>query len=222
MPTPRIFTPRLDILPDTQRRLWEELRATPEGFVLYGGIALALRLGHRQSVDFDFFADRPIDPQQLLRDVPYLAGATVTRVAPNTLNAVVDRGGPVRLSFFGVPALARIREPELAADSGVLVASLPDLAGTKVAVVQQRAEAKDYIDIDALLTLGGLSLPEALAAGAAVYGRQFNPQVTLKALCWFGEPELAALPEDLKDRLRAAVRRVELDDLPAVDDEAAP
>jgi hypothetical protein len=53
------FSPRLDVLPATQRRLWPELRGVPPQFVLYGGTALALRLGHRHSVDFDFFSSIP-------------------------------------------------------------------------------------------------------------------------------------------------------------------
>jgi hypothetical protein len=39
------FRPRLDILPPAQRRLWDELAAVPAEFVLYGGTAIALRLG---------------------------------------------------------------------------------------------------------------------------------------------------------------------------------
>ena len=54
------FEPRLDILPAAQRKLWPELKPVQQqGFVLYGGTAIALRLGHRQSVDFDFFSSRP-------------------------------------------------------------------------------------------------------------------------------------------------------------------
>ena len=49
------FIPRLDILPEPQRRLWDELATVPAEFVLYGGTAIALHLGHRQSEDFDFF-----------------------------------------------------------------------------------------------------------------------------------------------------------------------
>jgi hypothetical protein len=49
------FAPRLDIVPPPQRRLWDELAAVPAAFVLYGGTAVALQLGHRTSVDFDFF-----------------------------------------------------------------------------------------------------------------------------------------------------------------------
>jgi hypothetical protein len=50
---PPILEPKLAILPPEQRRLWPELRDIPRGFVLYGGTAIALHLGHRQSVDFD-------------------------------------------------------------------------------------------------------------------------------------------------------------------------
>ena len=53
------LAPRLDILPPPLRTLWPELAAVPGRFVLYGGTGLALRLGHRQSLDFDFFEDEP-------------------------------------------------------------------------------------------------------------------------------------------------------------------
>jgi hypothetical protein len=86
------------------------------------------------------------------------------------------------------------------------VASLGDLAGTKLAVIQKRAEAKDYIDVDALLT-AGIDLLAALAAGRIVYGRAFNPVVALKALSYFDD--VATLPAAVKARLRAAVAAVD-------------
>jgi hypothetical protein len=49
------FKPCLDILPKPQRTLWAELADVPEEFTLYGGTAVALHLGHRVSVDFDFY-----------------------------------------------------------------------------------------------------------------------------------------------------------------------
>jgi hypothetical protein len=53
------FDPRLDILPAAQREIWDQLRPAPLlSFVLYGGAAVALHLGHRRSVDFDFFAQK--------------------------------------------------------------------------------------------------------------------------------------------------------------------
>ena len=47
-----MFAPDLSVLPGPQRQLWAELGSTPKAFVLYGGTALALRLGHRQDPDF--------------------------------------------------------------------------------------------------------------------------------------------------------------------------
>ena len=211
------FAPRLDILPSAQRRLWGELSAVPPEFVLYGGTALALHLGHRQSVDFDFFGDKPLDPERLVPALPFLQSAVVTQREPNTVSCTIDRGGLIKLSFFGVPGLPRLAPPLIALDNGLRVASLLDLAGTKVSVVQMRAEAKDYIDIDALLTDGRIDLPTALAAGRAIYGTRFNPQSTLKALSYFDDGNLRRLPRPVKDRLAKAAREVDLDRLAVVD-----
>jgi len=208
------FSPRLGILPPPQRRLWDELAEVPSEFVLYGGTALALHLGHRQSVDFDFFSDSPLDERQLVPAIPFLEAATVTQRAPNTLSCIVDRGGVVKVAFFGLPWLTHLAPPLVAPDNGLQVASLLDIAA-KASVVQQRAEAKDYLDIAALLT-SGVDLPTVLAAGRAVHGAQFNPQSTLKALSYFEDGNLRRLPEPVKDRLRQAVRDVDLDRLPAL------
>jgi Nucleotidyl transferase AbiEii toxin, Type IV TA system len=211
------FAPRLDILPPPQRRLWDELSAVPEEFVLYGGTAIALHLGHRKSVDFDFFGDKKFDESQLVPAVSFLTDAVVTRRAPNTFSCTVDRGGVVRLSFFGLPGLARLVPPLIAVGNGLRVASLLDLAAAKARVVQVRAEAKDYIDIDALLTDGRIDLPTALAAAAAIYGSAFNPQNTLKALSYFEDGTVRHLPRPLRDRLAKAVREVDLDRLPVIE-----
>ena len=210
------FTPRLDILPPSQRRLWDELSAVPEEFVLYGGTAIALHLGHRESVDFDFFGNKPLDPTRLFPALPFLAGAIVMQREPNTFSCTIDRGGVVKLSFFGLPGIPRLSPPLIAADNGLQVASLLDLAGMKASVVQMRAEAKDYIDIDALLTDGRIDLPMALAAARAIYGAEFNPQSTLKALTYFDDGNLRQLPDSVKDRLAKAVREVDLDCLPVI------
>jgi hypothetical protein len=86
----------------------------------------------------------------------------------------------------------------------------------KASVVQMRAEAKDYIDIDAILTDGRIDLPMALAAAKAIYGKAFNPQVTLKSLTYFEDGTVKKLPAAIRDRLVKAVRAVDLDKLPTI------
>ena len=206
--------PRLDALPPPQRRLWPELRATPSGFVLYGGTAIALRLAHRESEDFDFFSSEPLDGDALMAGIPYLKDATVVQRARNTLTCVVDRGGPVQVSFFGGLSLKRVESPQMADGAGILVASLEDLGGTKAQVVQSRALAKDYIDIDALMRLGGVSLTSMLGAAAAIHEEHYNAMLTLKALAYFGDGDLADLPAVVRKRLSLAAAKVDSGSIP--------
>jgi hypothetical protein len=135
----------------------------------------------------------------------------------NTLTAIVERGDPVKVSFFGVPKLPRLAPPHVAKENNLKVAALLDLAGTKASVIQVRAEAKDYLDLDAVLTLGRINLPTALSAAQILYGDTFNPEVTLKALSFFDDGNLKHLPDSLKQRLVDAVRHVDLDRLPVLD-----
>ena len=95
------------------------------GFVLYGGTAIALRLGHRQSVDFDFFTERPFDHDQLVLRLPALGDALVLQSLPDTFTLSLDAPGkglaPVRVSFSRV-GTGRIHDPEWTTDGNLLVA----------------------------------------------------------------------------------------------------
>jgi hypothetical protein len=209
------FAPKLEILPPAQRRLWEELKHTPKDFVLYGGTALALRLAHRTSEDFDFFSNHSFAPDSLRKAIPYLHQAEMSQFEANTLTAIVDRSGPVKLSFFGGLALNRIQDPDVTLDSGIQVASLLDIAATKLATIQQRAQARDYQDIAAIM-IAKITLSDALAAAAAVYGKQFNGALSLKALTYFADGDLPQLSSDTREQLRTLAAQVNLKQIPVL------
>ncbi|MGA7489483.1 MAG: nucleotidyl transferase AbiEii/AbiGii toxin family protein [Xanthobacteraceae bacterium] len=210
------FSPRLDILPAPQQRLWPELVQTPDEFTLYGGTAIALHLGHRQSLDFDFFARTSFEPRSLMQRLPYLREAVVRQSAANNLTVTVDRGGPVQLSFFGALQIGQAAPEELAEGPRIKVAALIDLAGMKAAVVTQRAEARDYLDIHALLSKANISLSEMLAAGAIIYGTEFNPLLSLKAISYHDDLALGDLPEDVRHDLIKAVQATDPGKLPVL------
>src|SRR5664279_15507 len=210
-----MFVPNLGILPRAQKSLWAELDGAPTAFVLYRGKALALRFGHRQSEDFDFFSDESFQSSALLDGIPYLKNAEVIQLQENTLTAIVDREGPVKVSFFGAVGLNRVQDPDVVEENGILVASTIDLVATKLKTVQQRALVKDYIDIASALDTG-LSLPEALAAAGAVFGKGFNRELSLKALTYFEDGDLPTLRHDVRDKLREAAASVDLRKLPVV------
>jgi hypothetical protein len=202
-PLLRRFDPRLDRLPDAQRSLWPRLAELPADAVLYGGTAIAVRLAHRVSIDFDLFLPRHFDPQEFRRGSPLLSGGEVVQVAPDTLTVRVDG---VRVSLFGVE-LGALEWPDIAIDNGLPVASLRDLAATKLNALLGRAESRDYVDIVALLD-AGVDLPPPSGA-EALYGASFSAMLGLKALTSFEDGDLTTLPDPLKVRLRDAVRAVD-------------
>jgi nucleotidyltransferase AbiEii toxin of type IV toxin-antitoxin system len=210
------FSPRLEILTAAQRKLWPELAETPAEFTLYGGTAIALRLAHRQSADFDFFALESFEPGTLLQKIPYLKGASLRQAAPNTLSVNVDREGTVQLSYFGGLGIGQVALAENVEGPGFKVASLIDLAGTKVVILPQRVELRDYLDIHALLTKAEIPLAEMLAAAHIVYGDQFNPLLTLKALAYHEYFTLAELPKSVRNDLADAATATDFQKLPTL------
>ncbi len=174
------FAPRLDALLAAQRALWPELSAVPRRYVLYGGTALALRLAHRTSVDFDFFAHDPLEHRELEATLAFVKQGETVQEGPNERTVLAERAGAtVKVSFFGAIGIGRAGEPETTSDGVVHVASLVDLAGTKLKTLLQRIESKDYRDIAALLD-GGVALVDILGAARALFGTSFNPLVAQK------------------------------------------
>jgi Nucleotidyl transferase AbiEii toxin, Type IV TA system len=213
------FKPRMEILPPAQQRLWPELRPAAQlGFALYGGTAIALQLGHRESVDFDFFSDKPLDRDAIHAAFPFIALSTVLQDQQNTFTVNVPYGNSerehVKVSFFGTIGFGRVGEPQITEDAALQVASLDDLMATKVKVILQRAEAKDYRDIAAMVG-AGVSLPKGLSAARALYGINFQPSESLKAMVYFEDGDLRTLTKGEKTCLVNAVSEVR--DLPQVD-----
>src|SRR5215471_9108624 len=212
---PQTFSPKLGILPESQRRLWPNLDAVPSDFVLYGGTALALQLGHRVSEDFDFFSSASFDPDRLRSQLPFFREldpadptAWIQRKR-DTLEAFVDRGGPVKLAFFGgLNTLGRIEDPRRAAGSRVRVASLVDLAGMKMRVIQVRGSWKDYVDIHTLAS-HGVDVVTSLAAAKAI-DRNFDPVTSIRALQFYGDGTLHRVPAAIQRGLTRSAQAVDL------------
>jgi hypothetical protein len=215
------FRPCLEILPPAQQRLWPELKAaTALGFVLYGGTAIALRLGHRPSVDFDFFSEKALDRDMIYTALPFMAQSIIVQDERNALSVLVaddhlenSEHSHVKISFFGMFNVGRVGEPDMTEDGILQVASFDDLMATKVKVILQRAEAKDYRDI-AEMVKAGVSLARGLAAAREIFGTHFQPSESLKAMVYFNDGDLSTLTKDEKNTLIKAVSAVR--ELPVV------
>jgi hypothetical protein len=136
-----------EVLSEAQERVLPRLGAfaTSRGFYLGGGTAVAVYMGHRRSVDFDWFTDGKLEDPLVLAEVARAEGLNLqgVQVAPGTLHAVLEG---VRVSFFEYP-YPRIGEAVAWADYAIDLASLDDLACMKLAAVAQRGSRKDFVDL---------------------------------------------------------------------------
>ncbi len=216
---PRCFKAHIEVLPAAQREIWPSLRALPQlSFVLYGGTAVALYFGHRESLDFDFFRAEALDKSGLRKALPLLSNATIIHDGIDTLAASVAMpAGPVKLSFFGGIGFGRVGDPMQTADGALLVASIDDLMATKLKATLDRAEARDYRDLATMLRHGA-SLERGLAAFKAMF--KGEPATVLRALGWFKDGDVASLDEQDRKILLAA--RDRLGDLPPIAIAAVP
>jgi hypothetical protein len=140
------------VLGPSQRRLLKKLApfAAARGFHLGGGTALAIHLGHRRSVDFDWFTpDHVADPSALAADLA--AEGFVAK------DAAIERG-TLRAAVNGVhTSFIEYRYPALAPYVSwpayrCTLASLEDIACMKLSAVAQRGSKRDFFDVYALCT----------------------------------------------------------------------
>ncbi len=111
------------------------------GFYLAGGTSLALQIGHRVSVDLDFFGHRPFETQEILDELSNLAPLSIMSQSKNIL--ILDVQG-VKVGFvnYRYPLVA---EPLLVEELRLL--ALPDIGAMKLAAIAGRGRKRDFYDL---------------------------------------------------------------------------
>lgn len=134
-----------NILDEKRMSLLPFFKAFKEDFYLAGGTALALLLGHRDSIDFDFFSPRSFSTEELFQKVEQIfEGHIIVKIqeAKDTLTFVIDDG--VKVSFFAYPY--KLIEPLLDEDN-FKMASIEDIGAMKLSAITSRSVLKDYVDL---------------------------------------------------------------------------
>jgi predicted nucleotidyltransferase component of viral defense system len=180
------------VLSPLQRKILLELGPIlmQQHFYLGGGTTLAIYLGHRHSVDLDWFIDEGMgDPMLLAKDIrdkgiPFITG----QVERGTLHGTVSG---VRISFLEYkypllkPLVSWRKVP-------CQMASLEDLACMKLSALTQRGSKKDFVDIYAL-GLRHFSLRDMLR----LYQRKYSVEDighVLYSLSYFDDANRERLP----------------------------
>lgn len=163
---------RLDLLP-----LFKNLKSD---FYLAGGTALALQIGHRDSIDFDFFKEGEVDTQKLFSNLEgFVKGRHILKIQEerDTLGLIIDDN--VKVSFFGYKYKLI---NELIHEENLNLASVGDIGCMKLSAITGRASSKDYVDLYYILQNVQL---ENLLEKASEKFSDLDRNLILKSLVYF-------------------------------------
>ena len=180
---------KLEILPEKQSRLFKALAVSDwiSDYYLAGGTGLALQLGHRQSIDFDFFCLTGIDNTLIKRNLKRIGALELFSEDKDTINAAVD---DILLSFFTyeTPLLNSSLKYK-----NITIASLLDIALMKLSAISGRGSKKDFIDLYFLLEQFNFS--DLFKKYKIKFGKDsINTYHLLKSLVYFEHAEHQPLP----------------------------
>jgi hypothetical protein len=175
-------------LSDEQRRALDRLSRLPvlAGFYLAGGAAIGIHLGHRRSVDLDFFSREPAaDLEAVKRAVFACFAAVEVRMETDASLHLLCDGLPIDFVRYPYPPL----EPPAQVGLGVGLAGLLDLAAMKLAAIARRGLRRDFWDLREILRRG-ISLRESADAYVARFGvREADLYHVLRGLTYFDDAE---------------------------------
>lgn len=191
-----------------QRTLDQLDRASVLGsFYLAGGTGLALHLGHRRSVDLDFFTSEPFDPDTILNKVQRRTALVVIGKGSETLHAHI---AGVKVSFLGSPYPLLFPAKLL---GGVTISDARDIGCMKISAIAGRGTKRDFVDLYAVSQDCGLR--QLLEWSKQKFHRaSYSVVHILKSLTYFEEAEQDPMPDMLIPLSWDDVKRFFLSEVP--------
>ena len=153
---------------------------------LVGGTSLALQIGHRKSIDLDFFGNIDVDVLEINQALAPLGAITLLKDSKN-IHVYLVNGIKVDIVNYTYPWLK-----ELLATDGLRLATYDDIAAMKLAAITGRGSKKDFIDLYFLLK------EMSLATMLQQYLHKYNDGslfLVIKSLIYFEDAELEEMPD---------------------------
>lgn len=168
-----------EILTKEQVDLLPVVKTFSKDFGLVGGTAIALHLGHRQSIDFDLFANKKFGNISLQNKI--VRDTSIQRVIVSKLGEYTILIKGVKFTFFHFPFEINFTEKF---DEIITLPDLLTLSAMKVYALGYRAKWKDYVDLYFILK-DHLSLDQIIKKADVIFGDKFNEKLIRQQLSYF-------------------------------------
>ncbi len=189
-----------NILDKNRKNILPDLKFLKEDFYLGGGTALALQIGHRESIDFDFFSNKKFNQNELLE-------VFRKKISPKKINIVQNKKDTLSINIedieiscfsYNYPLLKSLIETEY-----LMLASIEDIAAMKLSAITSRATTKDYIDIYYILQK--IPLDKLMLIARKKYP-EIDTNVIVKSLIYFEDIE--EQPIDFKNGKEVSLEKI--------------
>ena len=172
---------RKEILTEAQSKLLPIVKLFSKKFGLVGGTAIALHLGHRESIDYDLFTFDDFTNQKIRRKISRIA--KINAIFRDETGQFTFAINDIRFTFFQFPY--KINYSESFGD----IIKLPDiltLAAMKAFALGRRAKWKDYVDLYFIMKANH-TISQITAKGVEIFGNEFNEKIFRTQLAYFGD-----------------------------------
>lgn len=183
----------LNILPYEQLELFNTLSTQSfiKDFYLAGGTSLAIQIGHRRSIDFDFFISTDFDTSVIVTKLTEIGTYLRENEEKNTINGNLNG---VSISFFGYK-YGIIDNFKF--HNNIKLAGIRDIAAMKLEAIAGRGSKKDFVDLFFLLRT--FTIDEIFTFHLEKYGMELSNQYHhLKSLVYFNDAESEVMPVMVK------------------------
>lgn len=171
-----------EILSPEQKSLIPLVRHYSGKFILVGGTAIALQIGHRKSIDFDLFTNGRLNIPQI-KSYLYSGNFKSLKLLFQDTDQLHFLINSVKFTFLSFPY--HIKQSALF-DKKIPVPSLLTLAAMKAYAIGNRMNWKDYLDLYYIIR-DHHSLSEIIKEAGLIFNGSFNAKLFLEQLTWFND-----------------------------------
>lgn len=170
-----------EILTKEQIGLLHLVKLFNKNFGLVGGTAIALHIGHRESIDFDLFSMKEFENGKIRKKI--VRAKRIARIIRDETGQFTLDINTVKFTFFHYPFKIKFSKK---IDDIIKTPDLLTLGAMKAYALGRRPKWKDYVDLYFIIK-NHHSVKKISEAADKIFGKEFDEKLFRSQLCYFDD-----------------------------------